>query len=71
MTAQQKARDLRLKTPEDLKSILLDARKEHFNLRFQQTTGQQEGIKNIRTLRRLVARIKTITMENKRSISRS
>lgn len=38
---------------------LLDARKELFNLRFQQATGQLENTARFRVVRRDIARIKT------------
>ena len=39
-----KATDVRAKTPDELGTMLLDLRKEQFNLRFQRATGQQEGV---------------------------
>ena len=39
-----KAMDVRAKTPDELSTMLLDLRKEQFNLRFQRATGQQEGV---------------------------
>ena len=42
--AQHKAADIRAKTPDELATLLLDLRKEQFNLRFQRATGQQEGV---------------------------
>ena len=43
-TALHKASDIRAKTPDELSALLLDLRKEQFNLRFQRATGQHEGI---------------------------
>ena len=48
------------KTPDELNALLLDLRKEQFNLRFQRATGQQEGISRVRVVRRKIARVKTI-----------
>ena len=59
--------DVRVKTADELKTMLLDLRKEQFNLRFQRATGQQEGTARIRVLRRDIARVKTIMAERKRS----
>ncbi len=56
-----KATDLRVKTPDELSTMLLDLRREQFNLRFQRATGQLEGTARIRAVRRDIARIKTIT----------
>ena len=51
--------------------LLLDLRKEQFNLRFQRATGQQEGTGRVRECRREIARVKTIQAEKTRSASKS
>ncbi len=58
-----KAVDVRAKTPDELSTMLLDLRKEQFNLRFQRATGQQEGVGRVRQVRRQIARVKTIMAE--------
>ena len=65
------ATDVRAKTPDELSTMLLDLRKEQFNLRFQRAGGQQEGIGRIRTVRRQIARVKTIMAEQQRSAAKS
>ena len=55
-----KAQELGAKTPEQLREDLLALKKEAFNLRFQQATGQLEGTARMRSVRRDVARVKTI-----------
>ena len=62
-----KVGDVRLKTPDELSTLLLDLRKEQFNLRFQRATGQTEGVGRVREVRREIARVKTIMAEKKRS----
>ena len=62
-----KATDIRAKTPDELGTMLLDLRKEQFNLRFQRATGQNEGIGQVKKVRRNIARVKTIMSERKRS----
>ena len=62
-----KATDIRVKTPDELGTMLLDLRKEQFNLRFQRATGQNEGIGEVKKVRRDIARVKTIMSEQKRS----
>lgn len=57
------ASDLREKTPDELRSALADLKKEAFNLRFQQATGQMEGTARMKTVRRDAARVKTILNE--------
>jgi large subunit ribosomal protein L29 len=61
--ALHKASDIRAKTPDELTALLLDLRKEQFNLRFQRATGQQEGTARVREVRREIARVKTIQAE--------
>ena len=56
MTAQ----DLRDQTAEQLRDQLVALKKEAFNLRFQQATGQLENTSRIRAVRRDVARVNTI-----------
>ena len=65
--AQSKAGDVRAKTNDELGTLLLDPRKEQFNLRFQRATGQQEGVGRVREVRRDIARVKTILAEKQRS----
>ena len=55
-----KAQDLTSKTPDQLKDQLIALKKEAFNLRFQQATGQLESTARMRAVRRDVARVKTV-----------
>jgi large subunit ribosomal protein L29 len=57
------AKELREKTPDQLREELVNLKKESFNLRFQQATGQMEGTARMKTVRRDVARVKTILNE--------
>lgn len=54
-----KAMDVRQKTDDELGEMMLDLRKEAFNLRFQKASGQLENTARIREVRRDIARIKT------------
>ena len=65
-----KPADIRLKSVDELSTMLLDLRKEQFNLRFQAATGQTEGVGRVRKVRRDIARVKTIQAEQKRSASK-
>jgi large subunit ribosomal protein L29 len=65
MAKQQKATDVRVKTPDELGAMLLDLRKEQFNLRFQRASGQLEGTGRVKQVRREIARVKTIMAEKK------
>ena len=55
-----KAQELKDKTPDQLKDQLIALKKEAFNLRFQQATGQLESSARMRAVRRDVARVKTV-----------
>ena len=57
------ATELRDKTPDQLRDMLKDLKKEAFNLRFQAATYQMENTARVRTVRRDVARVMTILNE--------
>lgn len=57
------AHELRDKTPDQLRDELVNLKKESFNLRFQQATGQMENTARMRQVRRDTARVKTILNE--------
>ncbi|MEE3323084.1 MAG: 50S ribosomal protein L29 [Pseudomonadota bacterium] len=54
-----KAQELKGKSADELKKMLLDMRKEQFNMRFQKAGGQLDNTAQMRTLRRNIARVKT------------
>ncbi len=62
-----KIADVRAKTPDELEGMLIDLRKEQFNLRFQRATGQLEAVARVRQVRRDIARVKTIMAERSRA----
>jgi large subunit ribosomal protein L29 len=55
-----KIEDVRGMTPDQLAEQLLSLKKEQFNLRFQQATGQVEKTHRVGEVRRDIARIKTV-----------
>ena len=57
------ATDVRAKTPDELSTMLLDLRKEQFNLRFQRATGQLANTARVRQVRRDIARLSTIAAQ--------
>ncbi|MGI3186265.1 50S ribosomal protein L29 [Nioella aestuarii] len=57
------AQELRDKTPDQLRDELANLKKEAFNLRFQQATGQIENTARMRTVRRDAARVLTVLNE--------
>ncbi|WP_298299501.1 50S ribosomal protein L29 [uncultured Litoreibacter sp.] len=54
------ASELREKTADQLNEELANLKKEAFNLRFQQATGQLENTARMRSVKRDAARVKTI-----------
>ena len=71
MAKTQKAADVRAKTADELSAMLLDLRKEQFNLRFQRATGQQDALARVRQVRREIAQVKTIQAEKSRSAAKA
>lgn len=57
------AKELREKTPDQLREQLVALKKEAFNLRFQRATGSMENTARVRQVRRDVARVMTILNE--------
>ena len=57
------AKELRERTMDQLTEELETLKKEGFNLRFQQATGQVENTAQMRRARRDVARVQTIINE--------
>ena len=54
------AQELRDKTPDQLRDQLATLKKESFNLRFQQATGQLENTARMRKVKRDTARVLTV-----------
>ena len=55
--------DLRVKSAEELNTELVAAKKELFNLRFQNATNQLDNTSRIKEVRRNIARIQTAITE--------
>jgi large subunit ribosomal protein L29 len=60
-----KAPEVRDMSVEELRGKELELRKELFNLRFQQATGEIENPLRIRTVRKDIARVLTVMNEKK------
>jgi large subunit ribosomal protein L29 len=58
-----KAAELRDLSDEELRRKLRELQEELFNLRFQLATGQIENVGRIRTVRRDIARLKTVQQQ--------
>ena len=65
------AKELKTKTPDQLRDSLLALKKEAFNLRFQQATGQMENTARMRAVRRDVARIMTVLNQKAAAAARA
>ena len=55
--------DLKAKTAVELKEELVAAKKELFNLRFQNATNQLDNTSRIKDVRKNIARIQTVIAE--------
>ena len=58
-----KVQELRQKSSGQLNELLVDLKKEQFNLRFQAATGELKSPARIRQVRRQVAQILTVLSE--------
>lgn len=61
--ASQDIKTVRDKDASALKDELASLKKEQFNLRFQQATGQLEKSSRIRQVRRAIAQVQTVLRE--------
>lgn len=62
-----KAEELKGKTFDELKAMLMDLRKEQFGQRFQAVSGQLEKTHEVRKVRRNIARVKTFMAQAKKA----
>ena len=63
MKTSKYVEDLKAKSTEDLNQALVDAKKELFNLRFQNATNQLDNTSRIKEVRKNIARIQTVITE--------
>ncbi len=63
MKTNQYVEDLKAKSAADLAEALVDAKKELFNLRFQNATNQLDNTSRIKEVRKNIARIQTVITE--------
>ncbi len=64
MKANKYVEELRAKSAQELNEELVLAKKELFNLRFQNATSQLNNTSRIAEVRKNIARIQTIITEN-------
>ncbi len=60
-------KDLRAKSDTELNAELVAAKKELFNLRFQNATNQLDNTARIKEVRKNIARIQTVITEKARA----
>ncbi len=60
--------DLKQKTEDELKTELLNLKKEQFNLRFQKASGQLENSSQAKKVKKDIARVLTAISDQKRNI---
>ena len=65
-----KAKEIRNLSDQDLDKQLYDLQSELFNLRFRLATGQLENPSAIGTVKKDIARVKTIQTERKLNLNR-
>ena len=63
MKSKKYIEELKAKTSEELNQELVAAKKELFNLRFQNATNQLDNTSRIKEVRKNIARIQTIITE--------
>ncbi|MCY4445672.1 MAG: 50S ribosomal protein L29 [Rhodobacteraceae bacterium] len=61
-------RQLREKTPDELRNMHLELKKEAFNIRFRLVEGNFQNTARIKEVRRDIARINTILNEQKEKV---
>ena len=59
--------DLKQKTEDELKAELLNLKKEQFNLKFQQSSGQLENSSQVNKVKKDIARVLTAISDQKRN----
>ena len=67
MKTKQYVADLKKKSDADLAQELVNAKKELFNLRFQNATNQLDNTARIKEVRKNIARIQTVITEKARA----
>ncbi|MCM1055998.1 MAG: 50S ribosomal protein L29 [Firmicutes bacterium] len=67
MKSSKFVEELRTKSVEELQSELVAAKKELFNLRFQNATNQLDNTARIKDVRKNIARINTAITEKARA----
>ena len=70
MVTQMKANEIRKMSSEDLNNKVNELKNELFNLRFRLATGQLDNPSSIKSVKRDIARVKTIIRERELEIGK-
>ncbi|MBD5491400.1 MAG: 50S ribosomal protein L29 [Lachnospiraceae bacterium] len=68
MKTNKYVEDLNKKSDAELAQELVDAKKELFNLRFQNATNQLDNTARIKEVRRNIARIQTVITQKAKTV---
>ena len=68
MKTNKYVEDLKTKSAAELAESLVEAKKELFNLRFQNATNQLDNTARIKEVRRNIARIQTVMAANLKNV---
>ena len=68
MKSKDYLEELLAKSPAELNTDLVDAKKELFNLRLQNATNQLDNTARIKEVRRNIARIRTVMTQKERGL---
>ena len=68
MKSKSYVEDLRKKSESELNDELVAAKKELFNLRFQNATNQLDNTSRIKEVRKNIARIQTVITEKAKEV---
>ena len=63
----KKYEDLKGKSQDELNKLLLDLRKEQYNMRFEKANGTLDNTSKMRKIRRSIARVKTAVISTKQT----
>ena len=69
MKSNKFVEELKNKSVEELQSELVAAKKELFNLRFQNATNQLDNTARIKDVRRNIARIQTVITQKAKTVN--
>ncbi len=70
MVTQMKANEIRKMSSEDLNKKVIELKNELFNLRFRLATGQLDNPSSIKSVKRDIARVKTIIRERELEVGK-